>query len=1169
MRLRRLELVAFGPFTGAVLAPGDGLTLVLGPNEAGKSSALRGLGQFLYGMPRQFADNFVHQNKDVEIRGLLEFEDGGRLELRRQKKDKNDLVLLPDLEPLDQRELVRRLGGVDQGVFGQLFGIGHAALAAGSEDLLRSGGALGQNLFAAASGVHGLRRALAGLDEEARRLFAPRARTSAVNAALAELRELRAEQRELSVSPAAWAALNRDARRLEARRGEIQARLDTLRATVRRLERLDQGRGPAARRRELLARLEELGPGPLLAPDFTERRSRAQAGLDAARREAGEQHAALGRLDDALAALPEASGLAHGAERIEALYAEAEVHAKARRDSRGLEDDCRRLEARAREMLRALRPDLPLERAGELRLPRREQERIHELIQEHAALGAALDAAREEAEAAAEEQERARAARAALPPAPDAAALAGALRRAEAQGDLEERLARARAQCAALGGQAETGAGALGLWPGPPNDLKALVALAVPPDETLRRFEAREAALAAERRDATRELETQARELEARRAELEALRGAGDVPTEADLLAARELRDRGWALVRARLSGSAGTGEAEFVARLGASGLEAAQEAAVRRADELADRLRREAGRVAEQAALLAAVQRLESGLDRAGRRLGALDAEAGALGAQWKELWAPLGVDPLPAREMLAWTEARREVCRIVAALGEAEAEAATLEERAGALDAELRALLAAAGAAPSAAAGLGALADAAGRIARDAEALRAARERAGERAADLERRARAAQSRQERAREALDRWADRWAGAVAPLGLPAAATPAQARGFLDDVAELLGVVAEWQGKARRVADMARDYEDFCTRVAEAVARLAPELGEPDPIRAAVRLFERLAAARDAARRRADLRERRQEAAARHTAALGAEHDHARTLERLCAEAGCAAPDELPRAEENARERARAREALARAEEALAALATGEVAAFAAQALEEDPDALAAGLGAARAEVQALGAEHDALLQELGGVRQALTALDGTSRAARVAERAQGVLGRLQADVDRHVRLRLAALILGSEIERYRRDHQGPVLERAGGLFAALTLGSFAGLEADFDERGEPVLQGVRPGGERVRVPAMSDGTRDQLFLALRLAGLHRFLDANAPLPFVVDDILVHFDDQRARATLGALAELARRTQVVFFTHHEHLLPLAQAAVPAPLLTVARLGRD
>ena len=57
-----------------------------------------------------------------------------------------------------------------------------------------------------------------------------------------------------------------------------------------------------------------------------------------------------------------------------------------------------------------------------------------------------------------------------------------------------------------------------------------------------------------------------------------------------------------------------------------------------------------------------------------------------------------------------------------------------------------------------------------------------------------------------------------------------------------------------------------------------------------------------------------------------------------------------------------------------------------------------------------------------------------------------------------------------------------------------------------------------------------------MSEGTCDQLYLALRLASLETWLEHNEPMPFIVNDILVSFDNQRAVATLEVLAELSAR---------------------------------
>ena len=53
--------------------------------------------------------------------------------------------------------------------------------------------------------------------------------------------------------------------------------------------------------------------------------------------------------------------------------------------------------------------------------------------------------------------------------------------------------------------------------------------------------------------------------------------------------------------------------------------------------------------------------------------------------------------------------------------------------------------------------------------------------------------------------------------------------------------------------------------------------------------------------------------------------------------------------------------------------------------------------------------------------------------------------------------------------------------------------------------------------------------------------------------MDRAEPMPFIVDEILVHFDDERSKATLGLLVELAQKSQVIMFTHHRRLVEQAQ----------------
>ena len=129
-------------------------------------------------------------------------------------------------------------------------------------------------------------------------------------------------------------------------------------------------------------------------------------------------------------------------------------------------------------------------------------------------------------------------------------------------------------------------------------------------------------------------------------------------------------------------------------------------------------------------------------------------------------------------------------------------------------------------------------------------------------------------------------------------------------------------------------------------------------------------------------------------------------------------------------------------------------------------------------------------------------------------------------------------------------------------MLQKASAIFSALTLDSFSRLLVDAD--GEtPRLLGLRPDGRQVDVGGMSEGSRDQLYLALRLAALELQSEEGAGMPLIADDLFVNFDDRRTAAGLNALGELSRRMQVVFLTHHDHLVPLARQVLGEDLNVV------
>jgi uncharacterized protein YhaN len=198
--------------------------------------------------------------------------------------------------------------------------------------------------------------------------------------------------------------------------------------------------------------------------------------------------------------------------------------------------------------------------------------------------------------------------------------------------------------------------------------------------------------------------------------------------------------------------------------------------------------------------------------------------------------------------------------------------------------------------------------------------------------------------------------------------------------------------------------------------------------------------------------------------------------------------------------------------------------------------------------LKALQDEVFRTGGEHGKLLQEFDH-------LQSSDESTLQAQKAEDALARLRPAVAQYLRLRLASEVLQRAIDLYREKHQGPVLNRASDLFSRLTLGEYDSLTTGFGGDDKQVLLAIRKNREQVEVEGLSDGTRDQLYLALRLAAIEHHVETVSPCPVILDDILINSDDGRASAALQVIGDLAKRTQVLFFTHHRRLAELGMMA--------------
>ncbi|WP_438005494.1 AAA family ATPase [Sorangium sp. So ce321] len=1273
MKILELHLLAFGPFTDLRLdfsSPSAGLHVIYGPNEAGKSTALRAIRGLLYGIPHITPDAHVHHNTDLRVGGRLAGRGDAALAFVR-RKGRVKTLRDPEDNPLDDAALAPVLGGVTEELFRTSFGLDHDTLRQGAEALLQGKGDVGQSLFGAGLGGPGLQQLLTTLRNDADEIFTPQARTRPLNEAIKAFEEARSKAKSAARPPADWTRKRQEIDEARAEQERVDAELRALRAADKRLRRALRVLPLLEARRAILGRRAALGDVVLLPEAAQRDREDAQDRAADAGAQAERLRADIEELEARRAALHVPASLAElDPGEIDGLVTRLGSHRKAAVDLPRVRAELHGLEEEARAILRRLGRDASLvegaapERLEAMRVDVATEARIKKLARERGA----VEAKPREVERllAAHRARRDACARrlAELPPGEDPAPLRGALSRAQKQGDLEQRLREATAAAARLAREADAQRDRLALGAaagrarldgdaaGSPPAQRPLTAaeasaLPVPLPETVDQAAAQWGALARDReRLGERAAEVEARLRESAR-EIDALQRAGAVPTEADLSEARERRDAAFkALLRALQAKGSGRAAAAAIhtASLFDLGADAPASPGARRrpslaahddppaargkpdeyaelvrvADAVADRLRREADRVARLARLLADRARAEADLAQIDAERAALARRAEEAEAAWLELWRPAGVAPRSPEEMRGWLGRYAGLTATVDRLRAAEAEAEALRARMQAHAAELHATIAAAAARVASGDARGGATDGATRAglagtpedaalrlpalveaaeqelaaiegaARERRELLRERKELERELEDLER------ERAEHAR-ALEAWRAEWEASVRLLGLPGDASADEATAILDELGALFRKADSAAHERRRVRGMERDALAFAADVAELASRHAPDLAALPADQAADQLIKRHHKARADLRERgeiehrlADKRRERDQQEARRAAA---EARLAKLFEAAgVPRAGDDAADvaALSVAEERSREARRLDRELVENEGKL--LEAGEGAGIA--ALEQETagverDALALELDRTEERLAALEDERRRIDRALGSLEQEREHLRATVGAAEAAVEAQICLSHLRGEVRRYVRARLAAVLLEREIERYRERNQGPILARASALFHRLTLGAFAGLRVGYDESEQAILRCVRaappapaaapapegaaepakaPVQREVDVSGLSDGTRDQLYLALRLASLEHHARTAEPMPLILDDLLIHFDDDRARAALAVLGELTGITQVLFFTHHARLCELAREAVPADVLREHRL---
>ena len=1050
MRIDRLDLIAYGPFTDTILNLSDGalgLHLIYGDNEAGKSTSLRALIGWLFGIPVRTNDNYIHANPQLRIGGKLRLSDGKELEFVRRKGTKGTLLDPATDDTLDDSVLSPFLPiGIDENLFTKLYGIDHVRLVAGGQELLNQSGDLGQALFSAAIGTASLREILSELQDGAEALFKPRASTKVVNQAIANFKDAKKRIKEVSLPVAEWKRLKKELAVTVSAIEQVEEDIKIKSKEKSRLDRFNRVKGALAERRVVMERIDELAEVLLLPDDFGEKFKAARNSLQSVSELKARAKAKLVRLKEEAKGLNVQTELLDNEEVILALYKETGGVDKAVQDRPQQNAKRRLLRSEAEQLLKGVRPDLGLGDADQLRPLTSNKKWIAGLAKQHILLkqkkenteGALRDV---EDEQAAIKKELGEQAKSNL----DLGELKAAVAAARKAGDLEQRLADAQKRAAQDSAACGSEFARLGRFSG---TVDALLQMPMPVTETLDTFEKKFDELS----ETTKDLGRRKKELteEHKRAEqdLNALLLTTDAPTISELEDARKVRNTGWRLIKHKYIEKVDA-EKEIAAYAPDADLPTLYEQKVGDADHISDQLRLASDQVVKRVDLEVRIIDLKARLGTITDETEKVQADQNGYEKEWNGIWEQLEIKPGTPREMKQWLLKVDNLLSNVRAARVVSGEAQNLSADCKTLGETIALQILK----------FDDTCDLGGMSLETM--INLCDQRIEREEAALERKRQLAHSlndvsvRIKRAREDLasienDKasWSKEWAQAIAGLGLEADVHPEQATEIFEQLLAFFDKFDKSEELRKRIYGIDQVSEQFNQKVLAFADGIGFKAKGQKAVAIAAQLNRKLTEAREA---RASLLKMKAQEKEITAEIEDADLTIRATQEQLAAlrdQACVKTDDELESAWDRSRTMRDLQQRLETVEQELTRNGDGlSIQELEQEAGELDADVIEDELGRVSTELKALQANRDKLRDQRQTVQNEIQAKDGSDMAAEASEEAEQQLATMVSGIEQYLRLQIAALILEQRIEEYRKKNQAPVLARAGELFARLTL--------------------------------------------------------------------------------------------------------------------------
>lgn len=1140
MRITRLDLLRYGKFTDksvALPSADKDFHLILGPNEAGKSTIRNAIQELLFGIETRSSYNFLHPHSDMRLGALIEH-GSDKLDFIRTKARTKTLQTVTGL-PLSDNALLPFLGQLDRDFFDQMFGLNHQRLVEGGQAILSASNDVGQILFQAAAGIASLGEVRDTLEAEADKLWSKRkSNEREYYIASNELEQAEDALKQATVRTKDWQEARTKVDLIGDGLKQAREQYGAMEQERIKLERVRRVAPMLTTLAELELQLAELGEVTFLPENATDQ-------LASAENEIAIASQSFKFFEKQVLELQEKIKLIHPNESVLARETDIQALSEMRLQLRNHETDIGKREEEIRvlwqiveESMRQLGWPVETENAVAQRLPGSlVRSEIDNLIRRYETLAQSLATAEASLRSKDDEVKSIELEIVSLPATEIPLTLNGALATARSLGDVDAKQGQIEAQIATLTRELEHTAIELGEWNTGASNLRKLLP---PTQDEMNELIKQRSDLALVVSTSKERLADVSTDIQSLALEISQYKSKHHPVTLADVQQVRISRDLTWHSIKA----------GDVTLKDAAIGFEKE----VAESDSLSDKRHDKATEETELQSRLDQLQKLQLQKESFESRLQDNTLSLTNFDQSWDSRIKNIGLPGMLLLQVNGWRSIRERVLTATDTLLEAqssqEAMSKSVAQAKAALVESLDAIKP-----ESSSLNLSALMLLAEDVVTTANSTQVRREtlttqksRALAAITDLK-------NRVSQAKVTVDTWRTDMQKNLAIAHLPTDANIGTIEGALalfESMSQQLQKIRDI--RSSRIDMMQRDLTNFKVTAKSLAADLAPEIVKEPADQIALSLANLLAselkASQELGRLKAELDTSTDQSQAESNGIAKAQA----SIEPLMRLSGATNNDDLHAAIEKSDCLRALTASINQNSQKLLHSGDGlDRTALKSEFETIDASMISVRLSEIKFETDAVVNQQNQLSGELASAEAVLGKIAGQDEAARAESQRQEALARMSNAAERYVKVYTASKLLRWSIERFRESKQGPMLARAGNIFEGLTRGGFNRLVVDYES--EPFkLSGQRATGGLVSIDGMSEGTRDQLFLALRLAALELHLEQSVPLPFIADDLFINYDEGRAKAGLEALAKLSEMTQVIFLSHHEYLVPVAQA---------------